>query len=625
LSSNKYPSVIYPQGHRHLARVECEPVLTFLFSLHEHTVLLQKQIWMPHGHNTVFVQYTLLKAPEPIRFGLIPFMSYKDYHSEQHRWDGFRGDTEVELGGSVRFKAFDSAMEVRFGTFPAHAYPFNNESGWFYNYEHEREQERGFDYSEDLYCPGRFDGLLSPGKMVTFYATTDDSLPDAAQSLRDEIDRLSVIEKMADLDAADAHYETLRSLVRAADQFVVESSPRVSRATIIAGYHWFTDWGRDTFIALPGLCLTTGRAQVAKDILASFAGSVQQGLIPNRFTDNGFGAEYNTIDATLWYVTAAHEYALATGDWNFLIQDLLPVFEHILSATERGTLHNIHVDPSDGLLFGGGHGVQLTWMDAKVGEWVVTPRTGKPVEVQALYYNALMIIGEVLCKAGRKEAAAETRAKAQRLRESFVKKFVDTSRGVLYDVVDVPNQIEPDKTMRPNQVFALSLRYEILDPKSAIAKRLLNAVKDRLYTSFGLRTLDPADPNYRGRYCPGDQNHRDGAYHQGTVWTWLLGAFIEAHLKVFADREAALQLIEPLLGSLTEYGLGTIGEIFDGDFPHTPNGCIAQAWSVAEVLRAYKLITSTGEEPLEPGKHEPVASKPPKAPKTAPSAKRNSA
>jgi predicted glycogen debranching enzyme len=626
LSTNKYPSVLYPQGYRHLVKVSCEPVLTFLYSMHEHSVLLQKQVWMPHGHNTVMVHYTLLKAPEPIRFGLVPFMAYKDYHTEQHRWDGFTGRTEVDPSGAVRFQALDSAIPIRFGTWPVHAYPFNADSGWFYNYEHEREEERGLEYSEDLFCPGRFDGLLAPGKSATFYATIEDSPPiDPIESLRSEAGRVDELIAAAKLDPREHKHEALHYLLRAADQFVVESSPRVSRSTIIAGYHWFTDWGRDTFIALPGLCLSTGRAHVAKNILASFAGSVQQGLIPNRFTDNGVGAEYNTVDATLWYIYAAHEYALATDDWDFLTNDLLPLFEQILDAHERGTLHNIHVDPSDGLLYAGEPGVQLTWMDAKVGEWVVTPRVGKPVEIQALFYNALLIVGEVLRRAGRAVRSSEVRKGAAKLHDSFLAKFVDHDRGLLHDVVDVPNQSEPDKSVRPNQIFAVSLHHALIAPDTAIAKRIISTVQDRLYTEFGLRTLDPADPNYKGLYGPGDPSKRDAAYHQGTVWPWLLGPFIEAHFKVFGNRAASMDLLSPLLRSLPDYGFGTIGEVFDGDFPHAPNGCIAQAWSVAEALRAYTLLTKTGAATAEDNKVSAISSGVNTAVKPAARAKGNSA
>jgi predicted glycogen debranching enzyme len=295
-------------------------------------------------------------------------------------------------------------------------------------------------------------------------------------------------------------------------------------------------------------------------------------------------------------VYAAHEYALATGDWEFLTTELLPLFEEILDAHERGTLYNIHTDPGDGLLYAGNLGDQLTWMDAKIGDWVVTPRVGKPVEIQALYYNALMIVSEVLARSGKAEPSRAARNRANRLRESFLSKFVDEERGVLYDVVDVPHHAQPDKSVRPNQILAISLHYPLIDPAEPMAASIVSTVQDRLYTDFGLRTLDPADPRYHRAYGPADPSNRDAAYHQGTVWAWLMGPFIEAHLKVFNNRAAAMDLLEPLLRSLPSYGFGTIGEIFDAEFPHAPNGCIAQAWSVGEVLRAYTLLTATGSQ-----------------------------
>ena len=416
-------------------------------------------------------------------------------------------------------------------------------------------------------------------------------MADVEESLKAESTRLADLEKLAGIAEGERRQEAYRALITAADQFVIPSSPRVSRATVIAGYHWFTDWGRDTFISLPGLCLTTGRAEVAKEILASFASSVQHGLIPNRFDDNNQGAEFNTVDATLWFVYAAHAYAHATGDWAFLSQDLLPTFEQILDAHREGTLYSIHVDQSDGLLYAGEAGVQLTWMDAKVGDWVVTPRTGKPVEIQALYYNTLLIIADAQERAGKPADAAKARMQAEQLKASFTAKFVNSGNGVLYDVIDVPGSSEPDASMRPNQIFALSLHHPLIDPASDLAKTIVDKVQARLYTESGMRTLDPSDPQYKGTYGPGDQTRRDGAYHQGTVWPWLLGPFLEAHLKVHGDRAGAMDLLSPLLRNLTHYGYATINEIADGDFPHAPNGCIAQAWSVAEVLRLYALIT----------------------------------
>ena len=377
-------------------------------------------------------------------------------------------------------------------------------------------------------------------------------------------------------------------LTLAADQFVIEKSPKVARATVMAGYPWFTDWGRDTMIALPGLCLTTGRHEVAREILTSFAGAVHDGLLPNRFSDSGAGAEYNTVDASLWFFHAVYAYAQASGDWDFAETEMLPVLQTILDAHFQGTDYNIGVDEADGLLHAGEPGVQLTWMDAKVGDWVVTPRTGKPVEINALWHNALCVTAELADRAGQANRAADCRQRAAQVKASFSEKFWNPAANALYDVIGPDGQ--PDASVRPNQIFAVSLPFPVIEGDRA--KAVVAQVQDQLLTPFGLRTLAPGSPDYRPRYAPGDQRFRDGAYHQGTVWPWLLGAFLEAHLQVYADKAKTRALLSSLLNEgLSEYGVGSLAEIFDGDPPHAPNGCIAQAWSVAEVLRALVMLT----------------------------------
>ena len=305
LSANKYPSVVAPQGFRHLTYFNTRPVPTFTFIFHEETVVLEKRIWMAHGRNTVYVQYHLVKAPEPVRLGLVPLMAYKDYHSEQHRWDGFHGAVSFEPDGRIKFVAYDQANPVFLDIQPR--YTFSDHSGWFFNFEHPREQERGLDYSEDLYCPGRWDGTLTVGQTVTLTATVETDRPPRRKppSATSGTVRPQLLE-LAEVPEGDPARETL---TLAADQFVIENSDRVARATVIAGYPWFTDWGRDTMIALPGLCLSTCRYSVAKEILAAFAGAIHDGLLPNRFSDTGGGAEYNTVDASLWFFHAVHAYA----------------------------------------------------------------------------------------------------------------------------------------------------------------------------------------------------------------------------------------------------------------------------------------------------------------------------
>jgi predicted glycogen debranching enzyme len=353
---------------------------------------------------------------------------------------------------------------------------------------------------------------------------------------------------------------------------------------VIAGYHWFNDWGRDTMIALPGLTLATGRADEAAAILRAFGRYVRDGLLPNNFHDDG-GADpgYNTADAALWHLWAVQAYAEATGD-AVLVDDLLPALRAIVDAYARGTRYGIGVDPADGLLRAGAPGLQLTWMDAKVGDWVVTPRVGKAVELNALWHNALRTLVAFL--AARGDPAAEGyAAQAERARASFLARFRAPDRAYLADVVDGPDG--DDWALRPNQVFAVSLPFPLL--QGADAEPVVEAVGQALLTSYGLRSLSPADPAYRGRYGGGPLE-RDGAYHQGPVWAWLLGAYAEARYRVYGNRAAALALLRPIADHLRDAGLGTVSEIFEGDAPHRPCGCIAQAWSVAEVLRVWRAL-----------------------------------
>lgn len=579
LSSNKYPSVVQPQGFRHLTSFESRPVPTFTFVFHDQTVVLEKQIWMAHGSNTVYIRYHLLKAPEQVRLGLVPLMAYKDYHSEQHRWDGFTGQISIEPDRRLKFLAYAAANPLYLDLPPQ--FVFTDHTGWFYNFEHPREQERGLDFTEDLYCPGRWDGTLGVGEAVTLTATVETETPATSDAaLAAEGARQEALFAAAKLpEDAD---EGRRCLTLAADQFVIEKSARVARATVIAGYPWFTDWGRDTMISLPGLCLTTGRFDMARDILTSFAGAVKDGLLPNRFTDNGAGAEYNTVDASLWFFHAVHSHAEASGDWNFAAETMRPVLEDILAHHIAGTDYGIHVDPADGLLAAGQPGVQLTWMDAKVGDWVVTPRTGKPVEINALWHNALSVAADLAARAGDPEKAKHWADQAGRVRASFADAFWNPATHACFDVIGPDGR--PDASVRPNQIFAVSLPHPVLQGDRA--RGVVEQVASVLLTPWGLRTLEPGSPGYHPHYGPGDQATRDGAYHQGTVWPWLFGAFCDAHLRVYGDPTKTRAVLDTLLTQgLSLYGVGSLAEIFDAEPPFAPNGCIAQAWSVAEVLR----------------------------------------
>jgi predicted glycogen debranching enzyme len=396
-------------------------------------------------------------------------------------------------------------------------------------------------------------------------------------------------------------------LTLAADQFIVkryvqqseysEVSPvggDIEGATIIAGYHWFTDWGRDTMISLPGLCLSTGRYEDARKIISAFAKNVSMGMLPNRFQDNDEPPEYNNVDGTLWYFIAIYKYLHQTNDTEFILEEILPVLKNIIEWHFKGTRYNIHVD-EDGLLYAGEKGQQLTWMDVRIGDWVVTPRMGKPVEVQALWYNALKIFSELLELNDELQGAELVNLTAERVKESFLAKFWYDDGNYLYDVIDENGK--PDPTLRPNQLFAASLPFALIDEEQAGA--ILKVVAEQLYTPVGLRTLTSEDPRYIGQYC-GNSYKRDSCYHQGTVWSWLLGPYIDAIMYASQSGGAAVPgggekvraILENVGYHFNQACIGSVSEIFDADAPRYPRGCVAQAWGVAEILRVIRQYQS---------------------------------
>jgi predicted glycogen debranching enzyme len=458
------------------------------------------------------------------------------------------------------------------------------------------EQQRGYAYEGELWSPGFFRVDLTERSTATLVASTE--AWDIIDVLGPEDVLVAECERRARL--LDGAIPKMRQsfpaeLVFAADQFVITPAGRfeeVARAhaagdevrTVIAGYHWFTDWGRDTMISLEGLTLITGRCLEAGYILRTFAYYVRDGLIPNMFPDGAKEGKYNTADATLWFFHALGRYLDRIADRTTL-QLLLPTLTDIAEHHLRGTKFNIHVDPADGLLAQGQEGYQLTWMDAKIGDWVVTPRRGKAVEINALWYNALRLLANWLREIGDDASAQHYDEQAERARVSFNNRFWFAEGGYLYDVVDVDGGSKNDSSCRPNQLFAISLDYPVLDAKHW--KSVLDVVEKELLTPVGLRTLSPDDPEYKPIYS-GDLRSRDGAYHQGTVWAWLIGPFIDAWLKVHPhDRAAARKFLETFPLHLSDNGIGTISEVFDAREPHLAGGCIAQAWSVAEVLRAW--------------------------------------
>jgi predicted glycogen debranching enzyme len=464
---------------------------------------------------------------------------------------------------------------------------------WYTDYFLAVEDYRGLDARDDNLYAGHFRATLQPGESLTLVASTE-AAPDlngTASNNRRRTYEQQLLEQSDVLSAPKegrAHAPRwVQQLILAADQFIVRRSlpEDPDGRTVIAGYPWFGDWGRDTMISLPGLTLVTGRYDVAERILRTFARFVDQGMLPNRFPEEGERPEYNTVDATLWYVEATRAYHAATND-NDLLRDLFPVLQEIFDWHERGTRYNIHVDLDDGLLYAGEPGLQLTWMDAKVGDWVVTPRIGKPVEVNALWYNALCSMADFARHMN--EPADGYEAMADQTREGFAR-FWNEEAGYCFDVLDGPEG--DDSTLRPNQLFAVSLPHSPLDADQQ--RGVVDACARQLVTSHGVRSLSPSNPAYIGHYG-GGQRQRDAAYHQGTVWGWLIGPFATAHLRVYGDPgstrspEQTRSFLEPFINHLSDHGVGSISEIFDGDPPHTPRGCVAQAWSVAEVLRVWQ-------------------------------------
>jgi predicted glycogen debranching enzyme len=574
LSANQYPGAVHPQGYELLERFEQYPAPTFFYRPAE-GVSFEKRIWLDHGANTTYVRYTLTEAHSPAELRLTPLVCWKDYHSEMRAWGGFPAEIELHPG-RLRVRAVVDSPDLCL-SLPGAAW--ESDGYWHYDVQHEIEKERGLEFEEDLYCPGHFHITLAPGQSITLTATIEDTPSDPEQSWQGLLSRQKKL-----LDAASTNAVFGQALTLAADAFVVDrrTSDRLQRSTIIAGYPWFTDWGRDTMIALPGLCLTTGRHDVAKEILLSYAPWVSQGMIPNRFPDHGEEPEYNTVDATLWYIRAIKQYVEQAADGTALLLELWPTLTDIVTWHLRGTRYGIGVDEEDGLLCAGEPGVQLTWMDARVGDWVVTARIGKPVEISALWIDALESMASFAERVGADHKPySRLAAKASR---SFRESFVRPDGLGLYDVLA---QDGPDHSIRPNQIFAVSLSNTLID--KAAQKRVVDVVKRELLTPRGLRTLSPNDPAYCGRY-EGGPVERDGAYHQGTVWPWLLGPFAEAHYRVCGDKSRARSFLEPLQEHLAEAGVGSLSEVFDGDPPHRPNGCIAQAWSVAETFRVWSLL-----------------------------------
>jgi len=571
LSSNQYQDVVHPTGYRYLKQFRLDPFPIFTFEVHG--ARIEKAVFMVQGENTTVVQYEIKSAGKSgaIRLELRPLLAFRDYHSLTGENDTLDSRFNAQPG-VASFSPYPGLPTLHLSHDAA---TVEKTAHWYRRFRYDAERERGLDYQEDLFNPCVLRFELGTLKRATVIASTERrDVNTASLYRRNEISRRRQTSLGSPIED-----DFVKALSAASENYIVS---RGDQKTVIAGYPWFSDWGRDTMIALPGLTLPGRRFELARSILQTFARHVDRGMLPNCFPDVGETPQYNTVDATLWFFEALRSYLSYTGDLEF-VRGLYGVLKDIINWHVRGTRFGIKVD-ANCLLHSGETGVQLTWMDAKVGDWVVTPRYGNAVEIQALWYNALCIMEDFAQRLGDESGRKRYGGMATLTRWSFNRLLWNEKSGYLFDVV---NGGPPDASIRPNQIFAVSLPYTMLRPERA--KLVVDIVQQHLLTPYGLRTLAPSDPQYRGRYT-GDPHSRDGAYHQGTVWPWLMGPFITAFIKVNGGNQAARQQAETWLSSLKDHvadaGLGHISEIFDGDYPHRPVGCIAQAWSVAEILRA---------------------------------------
>ncbi len=572
-SQNYAPDIVSPDGVTRLESFTTEPWPCWTWRIAGGLQIVQT-LFVVHGKSEVCVSWELIGECEgPVSLRVRPFLSGRDFHATHHYNCAFHFDAD-EDGESVVWRTYKSVLSVHASSNGRYLH----EPCWYRNFFCQEEAARGQDCIEDLGSPGIFEWNLRQRPAVWMLAA-EGHQPAEMTSAEAEFAARREAER-----TRRAQFPT--PLHRAADAYLVK---RGTGRTIIAGYPWFGDWGRDTFIALRGLCLATGRHDVARDILLEWAGAVSEGMLPNRFPDHGEAPEFNSVDASLWYIIAAHEYLAATSDATppppaAEIKTLRAAMEKILTGYSTGTRFRIRAD-ADGLLACGEPGVQLTWMDAKVGTWVVTPRDGKPVEIQALWLNALWIAGQF------SPAWKELFTKAK---TAFEARFWNESAGCLFDVVDCENQPGVnDGRLRPNQIFAIGgLPLALLEGERA--RRVVETVEAALLTSLGLRSLARGERDYAPHYA-GGVVERDGAYHEGTVWPWLIGPFVEAWLRVQGNTPAArtqakFKFIVPLLQHLKVAGVGHISEITDAEAPHTPRGCPFQAWSLAELLRLEALL-----------------------------------
>lgn len=599
LSTNIYPNAVYPEGYKNLVQFSLNPFPVFDYSLNG--IPVKKTVFMVHGENTTIILYQVQgKGEQPFGSTLKVrvMIAFRDYHGITHENPYLKPGYKI-LSNGMCIQPYDTLPPL-YLFHNAHA--IDRTCFWYKNMEYPKEMERGLEAYEDHFSPFAVHFDLNKGTDFFVVASTKEY---------DKVDIFELLNREAvrrkNICTAQArHHQTpipvssssqthgegkegekklttlIESLLAVSDSFIVKRED--DKKSIIAGYHWFGDWGRDTMISLPGLTLVQGRYEDARKILLSYARYTDKGMIPNRFPDSGEHPEYNTVDASLWYIHAVYQYFRFTKDLKTIQKELYGVLQEIIEYYMKGTRYNIHMEP-DSLIYAGIEGVQLTWMDAKVGDWVVTPRKGKAVEINALWYNALMIMSFLAREMNLPGESAKYDNLAGRAAKSFRDVFWYDEGQYLYDFIDGAIK---NSSIRPNQLFAVSLPYPML---SEMQQRLVVAVvKEHLLTPRGLRSLSPRDNDYVGCY-QGNPYERDRAYHQGTVWAWLIGPYISAYVNAYAGEKETIPYIKrlflPWYEHLFEAGLGAISEIFDGDSPHIPRGCISQAWSAGEILRAY--------------------------------------
>ena len=616
LSTFEFDGKFAPTGYCFLKRFRRDTGAHFDYELEK--VELTKSVYFHRDVDTVALVYDFTNVREPVEFVFRPFVGLRDFHSLQKSYAPLysirRGDSVL-----VRHDTPNSCQLL----LSCRSANFEADQQWWFNFIYRVDRERGQDFAEDLWSPGFYKCRIdSPIKIIlwaslrpftadrkiqfTHIGNTDiekiredlhkhhERLRRNAKNVKRDY-RFTISQpetghlKIPSLKMENGRF--FETLCQAADHFVTRRHTNGDqRTTILAGYPWFADWGRDAFISLPGLLLLTGRFDEAKSVLTTFAASVDNGMVPNRFDDSGDTTYFNSVDASLWFINAAFQYMQSCGDSKSFMQELMPTIRWIVDSYHKGTRFGIRAD-NDGLITAGNDQTQLTWMDAKYEGIAFTPRYGKAVEVNALWYNCLCLLSGFYADRDV-ELAKSYESMAKKVRAGFCELFWNESRGYLNDCILPDGTV--DDSLRPNQLFAVSLSFSPLSLGQQ--ESVVNVVRERLLTPYGLRTLDPSVSSYKGQYL-GPQRQRDEAYHQGTVWPYLIGPFIESFLKVneFSrqSKKQAAEFIQPLLQHLTENGcLGSVSEIFDGDAPHYPRGCIAQAWSVAELIRAYQLINS---------------------------------